>query len=176
MALFTKEDRTVKANVPPAEMKPVSDQPAAAPRPTSTRAELNAHLGQGATIEGKLSFKGSVHIDGRVEGEIRADDTVVLGESAVVIAKITAAKVVAQGRIEGDIEASQRIELRAPATVIGNIRTPSLVIHEGVTFEGRSDMGGKSTSTASDGGDKRVAIFPTEDRSGVNRRKTEAAN
>ncbi len=175
MALFTRDEKTVKANIPSPEMKTANDPPAAAPRPTP-RGDLNAHLGQGAIIEGKLTFKGSVHIDGRVEGEIRADDTVVLGESAVVVAKITAAKVIAQGRIEGDIEASQRIELRAPASVTGNIRTPSLVIHEGVTFEGRSDMGGKAAAATTDGADKRVAIFPTEDRSGGNRRKTEAAN
>ncbi len=174
MALFTKEDKTVK---PAVEMKPANDPTATAPRPSKPKADMNAHLGQGATIEGKLTFKGSVQIDGRVEGEIRAEDTVVLGESAIIVAKITAAKVIAQGRIEGDIEASQRIELRAPASVTGNLRTPSLVIHEGVTFEGRSDMGGKSaSSTSTDHSDKRVAIFPTEDRGGGNRRKSEAAN
>lgn len=172
MALFTKEDRNVKPTV---EMKPANDPPAEAPRPARPRADMNAHLSQGATIEGKLTFKGSVQIDGRVEGEIIAEDTVVLGESAVVIAKITAAKVVAQGRIEGDIEASQRLELKAPASVTGNIRTPSLVIHEGVTFEGRSDMGGKASASSTENSDKRVAIFPTEGGN-ANRRKSEAAN
>ncbi len=174
MALFTKEDKNVR---PAVEMKPPTDPSVNAPRPMKPKAEVNAHLGQGATIEGKLTFKGSVQIDGRVEGEIIAEDTVVLGESAVVIAKITAAKVIAQGRVEGDIEASQRLELRAPASVKGNLRTPSLVIHEGVTFEGRSDMGGKeSASSTPESGDKRVAIFPTEDRGNGNRRKSEAAN
>ncbi len=174
MALFTKEDKNVKPTV---EMKPTNDPPAAAPRPSRPKAEINAHLGQGATVEGKLAFKGSVQIDGRIVGEITAEDTVVLGESAVIVAKITAAKVVAQGRVEGDIEASERLELRAPATVKGNIRTPSLVIHEGVTFEGRSDMGDKgSTSASGESADKRVAIFPTEDRGNANRRKSEAAN
>lgn len=171
MALFSKDDK----NVNPVGMKPATE-PVPAPRPAAPKAELNAHLGQGAKIEGKLTFKGSVHIDGRVEGEIFAEDTVVLGEAAVVIAKITAAKVIAHGRIEGDIEASQRIELRAPASLTGNIRTPSLIIHEGVTFEGRSDMGGKSSATSLEGGDKRVAIFPTEERGAANRRKSEASS
>lgn len=170
MALFSKEDKTVN----PVTVKPAVE-PTPAPR-AAAKVDINAHLGQGAKIEGKLTFKGSVHIDGCVEGEIQADDTVVLGESAVVTAKITAAKVIAQGRIEGDIEATQRIELRAPASLTGNIRTPVLVIHEGVTFEGRSDMGGKATSASVDGSDKRVAIFPTEDRGASNRRKSEAGN
>ena len=170
MALFSKEDK----NVNPVGMKPATE-PSPAPRP-APRVDMNAHIGQGAKIEGKLTFKGSVHIDGCVEGEIFAEDTVVLGESAVITAKITAAKVIAQGRIEGDIEASQRIELRAPASLTGNIRTPVLVIHEGVTFEGRSDMGGKAISSSAESGDKRVAIFPTEERGGGNRRKSEAGN
>ncbi len=170
MALFSKDDK----NPISTGMKP-ANEPSPAPR-TTPKVDVNAHLGQGAKIEGKLTFKGSVHIDGRVEGEIIAEDTVVLGESAIVIAKITAAKIVSHGRIEGDIEASQRIELRAPAALIGNIRTPSLIIHEGVTFEGRSDMGGKSSSSAADGNDKRVAIFPTEDRGAGARRKSEAGS
>ncbi len=163
MALFTKDDKNTAARPEPT----VTKQPSPQPKP-----EVGARLVQGAKIEGKLTFKGSVHIDCEIDGEIRADDAVVLGESARVKAKITAATVVAQGRVEGDIEASKRIELRAPASVLGNLRTPSLVIHEGVTFEGRSDMGNKSSS--SENTDKRVAIFPTEERGG--KRKSEAAN
>src|SRR2546425_7999202 len=44
----------------------------------------NAFLGQGSWVAGKLVFEGPVRIEGYVEGEITAQDTLTIGESAVV--------------------------------------------------------------------------------------------
>jgi cytoskeletal protein CcmA (bactofilin family) len=97
-------------------------------------------LGKGCTITGTLKFDGTVQIDGTVEGEIHADDTVVIGESAVVTAEVTADSVIITGRLTGDVTARRRLEIRAPGQVFGNITTPSLVVHDGVVFEGRCTM------------------------------------
>jgi cytoskeletal protein CcmA (bactofilin family) len=115
-----------------------------------------------------------VRIDGQVEGEISAQDSVIIGEGAEVTAQINASTVVVQGRVSGDITARKRIELKAPATVIGNVSTPSLVVHEGVVFEGHCAMGGAAASRA-ERGDKRITLFPAEERSGAARRPSEAA-
>src|SRR5262245_60263906 len=135
MALFVKEDKTQKFD----------DGPTAAPTPTATMTsarDVQAHLGHGSRVEGKLTFEGSVRIDGQVEGEISAQDMVIIGEGAGLTAQISANTVVVQGRITGDITARKRVELKAPAVVSGNISTPSIVIHEGVVFEGHCTMGG----------------------------------
>ncbi|HJQ83409.1 MAG TPA: polymer-forming cytoskeletal protein [Candidatus Binatia bacterium] len=100
-----------------------------------------AFLGKGAKIVGKLTFEGSVRIEGEIEGEITAQDTLTIGEGAVVKAKITGTSVVIHGHVNGDIHARTRLELRAPSKVTGNINTPSLVIHEGAHFEGQCAMG-----------------------------------
>ena len=76
-----------------------------------------------------------------VEGEIAAQDTLTIGESAVVNAQIVGNAVVIQGRVTGDVTARKRLEIRAPGKLFGNITTPSLVIHEGVVFEGQCNMG-----------------------------------
>jgi cytoskeletal protein CcmA (bactofilin family) len=101
-----------------------------------------AFLGKGTRIVGKLTFEGAVRIEGQVEGEITADDTLTIGESAVVKAKIAGATVVVHGQVTGDITARARLELRAPSRVVGNINTPSLIIQEGAVFEGQCAMGG----------------------------------
>src|SRR6266702_1246013 len=64
------------------------------------------------------------------------------GTSAVVNAQITGTSVVVHGKVTGDITARKRLEIRAPGKVFGNISTPSLVIHEGVVFEGQCTMSG----------------------------------
>lgn len=173
MALFVKEDKADRSD----ENRVVANR-AAAPVPASPATpnrDVQAHLGKGTEIEGKLSFKGSVRIEGQVDGEIFADDSVILGDTAQVRAQIKAATIIVQGKVTGDLIAKTRVELRAPATLVGNIQTPSLVIHEGVVFEGRCAMG-ETPAERVEGSDHRVALFPAEERGNGARRKSEAAN
>lgn len=167
MALFVKDDKTQKSD-------DVVVPPSVSPMMPSNGRDVQAHLGHGSRVEGKLTFEGSVRIDGQIEGEISAQDTVYIGEGADVTAQINANTVVVQGRVSGDITARKRIELKAPATVVGNVNTPSLVVHEGVVFEGHCTMGG-AAAPRTERGDKRVTLFPAEERGGTARRPSEAA-
>jgi cytoskeletal protein CcmA (bactofilin family) len=102
----------------------------------------SAFLGKGSRITGKLAFEGTARIEGQVDGEITAQETLTIGEAAVVKARITGGTVIVHGQVTGDITARTRIELRAPGRVVGNISTPSLVIHEGSVLEGQCSMSG----------------------------------
>ena len=124
----------------------------------------SAFLGKGSRVTGKLAFEGAVRIEGHVEGEIAAQDTLTIGESAVVNAQITGTSVIVHGRVTGDITARKRLEIRAPGKVFGNISAPSLAIHEGVVFEGQCSMGGTETPRTEK--DRKVAFFPKDDRPG----------
>src|SRR5207249_3851367 len=106
----------------------------------------SAFLGKGTKIVGKLTFEGSVRIEGQIEGEIVGQDTLTIGESAVVKAKIVGTSVIVHGQVTGDITARTRLELRAPSKVVGNINAPSLVIHEGAVFDGQCAMGASADS------------------------------
>jgi cytoskeletal protein CcmA (bactofilin family) len=112
-------------------------QPVSASAPHS---EINTLLGKGTSFEGKLTFEGTVRIDGKLAGEVFSDDILVVGEGAEVRAKIEIGTLIVEGLIEGNIRASKLIELRAPARVRGNIETPQLIIEKGVLFEGHCKM------------------------------------
>ena len=53
------------------------------------RNQIDAFLGADTDFEGKLSFKGSVRVDGRFKGEILTDGTLIVGESASLESIIT---------------------------------------------------------------------------------------
>ena len=106
----------------------------------NTSAEVNALLGRGSEFEGKLTFEGTVRIDGKFSGEVFSDDTLIIGEGARVKAEIDVATVVIQGDVIGNIKAKSSIELRAPARLKGNISTPSLFVDKGVIFDGNCQM------------------------------------
>jgi cytoskeletal protein CcmA (bactofilin family) len=125
----------------------------------------SAFLGKGSKVTGKLVFEGTVRIEGHVEGEISAQDTLIIGESAVVNAQIHGTSIVVHGRVTGDVTARKRLEIRAPGKLFGNIATPSLVIHEGVVFEGQCTMSGTESASRTDK-DRKVAFFPKEERPG----------
>ena len=121
-------------------------------------AQASAFLGRGTRIAGKITFEGPARIEGQVEGEVIATDSLLVGETALLNAQITGATVVIQGKVTGDITASKRLEIRAPGRVYGNVTTPSLVIEEGVVFEGHCSMG-----TAENRGNK-VTLLAKEDK------------
>ncbi len=167
MALFGKDDKSQRSE----DARPAFiNSPVLPGEPTPTEPTVQAHLGKGSRVEGKLSFEGSVRIDGQVDGEIQAQEAVIIGESAVLNAQITAGTVILTGKLTGDIVARKRVELRAPARLLGNITTPCLVIQEGVVFEGRCSMGSapgevkSATAAAATVERPKVAQFPREER------------
>lgn len=179
MALFGKDDKAQR----PDDARPAFiNSPVLPGEPTPSEPQVQAQLGRGSRIEGKLSFEGSVRIDGQVEGEIQAQEAVIIGDSAVLNAQVTAGTVILTGKLTGDVVARKRVELRAPGRLTGNITTPCLVIHEGVIFEGRCSMtattasAGASTPSASAtvGATGKVTQFPREERVVVAGGRTEA--
>jgi|SRR4051812_12948664 cytoskeletal protein CcmA (bactofilin family) len=102
--------------------------------------EITTLLGRGAQFEGKLTFDGTVRIDGRFKGEVFSDDTLVIGEGAIVEAEIEIGEIIIQGTVVGNITAKRSIEIHAPGRVKGDLHTPTLQIDKGVVFEGRSFM------------------------------------
>jgi len=106
----------------------------------AAQGEITTLLGRGAAFEGKLTFDGTVRIDGRFKGEVFSDDVLVIGEGAHVEAEIDIGEVIIQGTVVGNIKAKRSIEIHAPGRVKGDLHTPSLQIDKGVIFEGRSFM------------------------------------
>ncbi len=113
--------------------------------------EVTTLLGRGSEFEGKLSFEGTVRIDGKLSGEIFTDDTLIIGEGAEVNAEINVGAVVIEGTVHGNVNAKRSVEIHTPGKVIGNISTPSLFIEKGVIFEGNCQMeqGGAGAAKAS---------------------------
>jgi len=104
--------------------------------------EIIAFVGKGVTFRGAISYEGTVRIDGRVDGEIQTSGTLVVGEEAVITAKVEAGTIVSKGKITGDVVAKERVKLMAPAVLSGSVKEPIFSIEEGVKFDGTCEMSG----------------------------------
>ena len=122
--------------------------------------EITALLGRGTKFEGKLHFEGRVRVDGFFKGEIKSDDTLVIGDGAEVHAEIDCATVIVRGgSVTGNIRAKHALEIHAPGKVIGNIQSPSIFIDRGVEFQGSCRMDPIDGATAA----KPVAAAATKE-------------
>lgn len=101
---------------------------------------MSALLERGCEFEGKLTFEGSVRINGSFSGEIFSNDVLIIGDTAVVNAEIDVDTLIVSGEVNGGLTARTRMEVRRPAVVRGNLCTPCLIIEEGVIFEGSCRM------------------------------------
>ncbi|MBI4373833.1 MAG: polymer-forming cytoskeletal protein [Deltaproteobacteria bacterium] len=110
-----------------------------------SRGQISGLLEKGCEFEGKLTFEGTVRINGKFTGEIFSEGTLVVGEGALVDGKIDVGSIMIHGEVSGSIQAVDRIEMHAPAVVKCDIRAQTLVIDEGVVFEGSCSMGKGAT-------------------------------
>jgi cytoskeletal protein CcmA (bactofilin family) len=116
--------------------------PAPAPAP-SPRAGGNCLIGSKTTVKGEITGDEDILVEGVVEGQIRISRDLRVGPGGVVKANVEAQSVVVSGELLGDCQASQRVEIQATGRLTGNIRSPRVVIAEGATFKGNSDMSGR---------------------------------
>lgn len=102
--------------------------------------QVSGFLDKGTNITGELEFAGTLRIDGNFHGSIATDDTLVVGEHAMVHADIHAGEIEIHGQVFGTIEAKRRVEISPTGRVRGDIHTPILVMNPGGLLDGRIRM------------------------------------
>lgn len=106
----------------------------------SPNTQLRAFLEQGCEFEGKLNFSGVVRLNGRIDGDITSDDTLIVGDSASIVGNIHVGTLIIAGKIIGEIIANDRVELHPTAEVEGTIESPIVSIQEGAQFVGKLNV------------------------------------
>src|SRR6266478_1421449 len=104
--------------------------------PNSSKNALNSDV----EIKGTLKFSGEMTFDGKLDGDINSEGSLNLGDNAVVKGNINVNTVVVRGKLNGNVVAREKIEIKAKTELFGDIRAPKLVIEEGVTFVGKSEV------------------------------------
>ena len=108
-------------------------------------------IGCDAYIEGTLSSKGSLRIDGRVKGAVRCEGMVIIGSEGYVEGEITSYDVFIAGEFRGNVTAKNRVEIAENGKVYGDVTTAKIVVDPGVLFEGRCKMISEKDNVDSDG-------------------------
>jgi cytoskeletal protein CcmA (bactofilin family) len=99
-------------------------------------------IAAGTKLVGDLTLSDNLHVDGKVDGTVKADAEVSIGEQGVFEGDISAARVMISGHFTGNIDAD-RLEIVASGVVSGTVSVGQLVIESGAQFNGTSKIKGK---------------------------------
>jgi cytoskeletal protein CcmA (bactofilin family) len=116
------------------------------PEPTSTSNSKNV-LANDVEIKGTLKFENELIFDGKIEGEIVSENgNLTLGKNADVNGEVKTKSVAVHGTVTGNITVTERAELKASSQLTGDLKAMRIVIEEGATFVGKSEVTPNRTS------------------------------
>jgi len=113
------------------------------------------------TISGDICTKGTIRVDGRVEGTVHRADTLIIGAGGTVVGSIEAREVVIGGTLHGNLTVTERVEVQATATVRGDIHATAVQLHEGGTVYGHIAISPMDAEVAPIPIERRLALTPS---------------
>lgn len=103
-------------------------------------------VGKNANLNGNLSCKNSVRIDGKFSGIIFTEQELLIAEGAVIKANVFAKGITIAGKVEGNVVAQELLQVLPTGTIIGDVKANNLSIETGATIRG--NIGGLETAPA----------------------------
>jgi len=102
--------------------------------------KVDTIVGAGTLFVGDIHVKGTLRIDGRVEGKVISSGDVVVGETGALEAEVRGRSIKLAGTLKGNAFASGTLELASTGKLYGDIEVGKVVISDGAVFQGQCKM------------------------------------
>ena len=102
--------------------------------------EINS-ISFGSTLSGDLTSSGDVRVDGVLNGAIKTEGKLVLGEKGVIEGEVSCSSAIIAGELKATIVAQELLTLKSTAKLSGEIIAGKLAIEPGAVFSGKCSMG-----------------------------------
>lgn len=113
-----------------------------------SNANITTLIGEGCRIQGDIHAKDSLKIDGQVQGNLKIEGSVIIGEKSHVQGDIQCADLVVFGRLDGNVTVRQ-LQLKQTAQIYGNIEAQILQVEPGAVYQGSVSMHAPSAASSS---------------------------
>jgi cytoskeletal protein CcmA (bactofilin family) len=102
--------------------------------------KIETLIGQSIEITGNLKFSGGLHLDGKIVGDVLAeegsDSVLVISDKGRIVGDVSVSYAVINGSVEGNVYASEKLELSAKARIKGNVHYNILEMASGAAVNG----------------------------------------
>jgi len=102
--------------------------------------DANTVISEDVTIEGTITSKGNIQINGTLTGDLTCKAGSEIGATATIKGNIESANATILGNITGNINSNDKIEFKTGATISGDIKSKRLTVEDGVTFIGHAEI------------------------------------
>lgn len=108
--------------------------------------DQNSHniIANGTTIKGDIITNSDIRIDGTVEGTLKSNGHVIIGDDGFFSGTLTSKDIDVWGKMEGTLNASDTLNLRHSGKIKGDIIIGTLIIEQGAEFNGTCKMGAEA--------------------------------
>ena len=144
MAIFDKRSPAnprASREQPPPERMPQLVGPPAAPPQFLREAEVRTSIGADAVINGKLSFNTPTRIEGKLRGELRCTELLIIGATAVVEGSVRADELRIEGIVRGDVVETRKVEVCPRGQLVGRVVATRLIVRDGGHFDADCKVG-----------------------------------
>jgi cytoskeletal protein CcmA (bactofilin family) len=97
-------------------------------------------LANDVEIKGTIKFENELIFDGKIEGEILSEGNLVIGKNAEVRGEVKTKAVTVHGTVFGNITVTEKAELKSSSQLTGDLKATRIIIEEGATFIGKSEV------------------------------------
>jgi cytoskeletal protein CcmA (bactofilin family) len=97
-------------------------------------------LANDVDIKGTIKFENELIFDGKIEGEILSEGMLVIGKNAEVRGEVKTKSVTVHGTVFGNITVTEKAELKSSSQLTGDLKATRIIIEEGATFIGKSEV------------------------------------
>ena len=102
--------------------------------------KIQSVIGDDVVIEGKVTLREAVRIDGTINGDVVSKGCIFVGKNGKIKGSVQASNIMIAGTIDGNMNIAERIEATATSKIKGDIVAKSLAIDENASFEGKCTM------------------------------------
>jgi cytoskeletal protein CcmA (bactofilin family) len=94
-------------------------------------------IGASIKVKGNFQGQGNIIIEGTLEGSLKTDANVFIGEKARVVANIEARDAVINGEVQGNVKAKNYLAVGESAKIFGDIHYGEISIEKGAVVNGQ---------------------------------------
>ncbi len=88
-------------------------------------ARIDTLIGNGTEVKGDVIFSGGLHVDGKISGNVMAEEgseaILILSEFGEIEGEVKVPNLVLNGKITGDVHSSSRVELAPKSRITGRV-------------------------------------------------------
>ena len=102
--------------------------------------EAETVIGPSIKVKGNFHGQGNIIIEGEIEGSVKTDNYLLVGEKSIITANVKAKNAKINGKVTGNIQIDEYLEIGNTAIIIGDINAKTLSIAKGARLNGKCSM------------------------------------